>query len=213
MRLFNNILHFIDLGMTFLGNSINLGYNTIKAATLLAILVAILDVTSPIKPNKDLSKGYLIGDVDPISMQKAVDYVINTKNPKLIINSNGGSVLAGQELIQQMRLKPTVCEVHKAISMGYQIMSYCSKVIIYKDAIIMQHMAHNGNGRENMRFETKEDENKYKFFDNLGIVKMASNVGLTVKEFKDKVKFSWWLMGEEHYHLVKEAGKQDIELK
>ena len=113
------------------------------------------------------------------------------------INSFGGSVLAGHNIISKIKeiqgkdIKVN-CYVNVAGSMAFTILQYCDTRIASTESIMMQHMIHNGNGRENMKFDSTEDRVSITFFDKLHAEDTAKRMGITYRRYMQRYKYSKW---------------------
>lgn len=162
------------------------------------------------KPNQfksiTLEPGNFMSIVGPINSNNVGMWIRNIsaieyKNFYVYINSNGGSVDAGQRLIDQFAYLQqqgvTIeCIVQNAHSMAFQILQSCDKRYVTPSAKVMQHQ---------MSVNDLEGQ-----FDNLmnylTMVQQMSNkldkasaerIGLSYDEYKKKVSTDWWLFGEE----------------
>ena len=150
-------------------------------------------------------------DVDEVSTDPLVVQMIKfdkeNKDPiYLVINTNGGSVEAGLNLINTMEAikSPTVCLIDsKAYSMGAIIAAFCDKTYIHRFASTMFHYASYGvKGPENIvprrvDFIRKDLLNMH--------AAVAKQLGLTTETYLDKIKDEWWMTAQE----TVEAGLAD----
>ena len=113
------------------------------------------------------------------------------------INSFGGSVLAGHYIISKIKeiqgqgIK-IVCFANLAGSMAFTILQYCDTRVASTESILMQHMIHNGNGRENMTFDSNEDKISITFFDKLHSEDTARRMGISYRRYMQRYKYSKW---------------------
>lgn len=161
----------------------------------------------------------IVEDINDFSAKNVVMYIEQTKNPTLVINSNGGSVLAGRSIIRAMSKKKVHCIVEKAMSMGFSLLPHCSSIEINKFSDLMQHMTHAGKGREELEKEIaagkvpKESVNALKYMDTLGIAEESFMLCMSVEEYKNKIKYSTWFSGMDFFQLVSECGIIPIKLQ
>ncbi len=118
----------------------------------------------------------------------------NEKTLYLYINSPGGSITAGNNLINAMHGsgKKIICIADFAASMAFSIFQQCDVRLITDTAVIMQHQAST---------EVKGNVTKLKV--ELEILeKMAralnegdsKRLGMTLKDFQAKIHDEWWLI-------------------
>lgn len=118
----------------------------------------------------------------------------------LYINSPGGDVMAGFEIINyikslQDRSKQVVCIAHNAMSMAFAIFQYCSQRYILYAATLMQHQ---------MTLQVKGklyDINSRMQYLNVIEHKInqdqATRLNMSVANFTKLIQNDWWLYGEE----------------
>lgn len=116
----------------------------------------------------------------------------------LYINSPGGSVLAGMDLIQHMKNsdKKIVCVADMAISMAFAILQGCHERIVLDGSILMQHQA-SMSGIEGQVENLKTSMNFN--FDLIERVEtlQAKRIGISTEEMKKRIAHDWWLSGEQ----------------
>ena len=116
------------------------------------------------------------------------------------IYSNGGSVHAGNKLIEQMKFmqnndREIYCIGHKFISMAFVIFQYCTHRLSLETSVAMQHQMSLGlegsieniNGYFNLAKKMYKDMVKYQ----------AKRLDMKVDKFRDKVKTDWWTFGSD----------------
>lgn len=146
----------------------------------------------------------LRGEVDDSTARPVIDRItkLDRLNPTapvyLIINTPGGSVTSGAEIIQVMQSTtvPITCMIEtEAFSMGALIAAYCDKVYIHKFAMMMFHEAQYGvQGSETM-IKTRVAATQ-KFLDQI-FADVALQLGLTLPEFRKLIKNELWLSANE----------------
>jgi ATP-dependent Clp protease protease subunit len=118
----------------------------------------------------------------------------------LYINSPGGSVMAGLEIINyikslQQRSKKVICIAHNAISMAFVIFQYCSERYILESSTLMQHQMSLGvqgklydiNSRLTYinSLETKLNQDQSK------------RLNISEEKFMQKIQHDWWLYSDD----------------
>jgi len=141
----------------------------------------------------------LRGEVTGESVAKLQDAILSSteKELTLVIASPGGSVMAGAALAQTIKDsgKNVRCVATFAASMAFAILQACQERYVLDNSIIMQHvMSYGLEGQEPNnwslanalhRMNKKMDEDQ------------AERIGLSYKEFREKVRDDWWLLGDE----------------
>lgn len=139
----------------------------------------------------------LKGPVNKASVSSAI-LEINKKQNKsdiyLYLNTNGGDVESGLKLANEIEKYNISCIADKAYSMGFMIFQVCKHRYILPHGRIMQHQ---------IAFGIQDEFGKIKNYvdfvqqmENTMIQKMAQRINLNKKEFYDKVRDDWWLMGQ-----------------
>jgi len=119
----------------------------------------------------------------------------------IYINSNGGSVEYGLQLINQFNYLRSIgktidCIAQNAYSMAFQILQSCDKRYITSSSKVMQHQMSLGNidgpfdnimNYINMIQQMSNDMDK----------KVSDRIGLSFEEYKRKTSTDWWLYGED----------------
>jgi len=115
----------------------------------------------------------------------------------LFIDSPGGSVFDGLELVNVIAgSKVTVtCVTSQAISMAFVILQACDERLALPSAHIMQHVG-------SVQIGGKINEVVSFLNHILAVTKemnqmQASRIGITLKEFEDKIANDWWLTANE----------------
>jgi len=119
------------------------------------------------------------------------------KELTLVISSPGGSVLAGAQLTQTIRDsgKKIKCVATFAASMAFAILQSCQERYVLDSSIIMQHvMAYGLEGQEPNNYSLASALHRLnKRMDQ----EQADRIGISYKEFREKVRDDWWLLGDE----------------
>lgn len=128
---------------------------------------------------------------------------LNTKNIYVYINSNGGSVLNGNDIIENIKFLNNTghnitCIAQKAYSMAFHIFQHCNQRYITSSSTLMQHqMSLNVNGNyQNIKTYLQMIENINQQFIEYSSKKMQ----ITNSEFKNNIMNDWWFYGENAIH-------------
>ena len=153
-----------------------------------------------------LEHGNFMSIVGPINRNNVGVWIRNMSsiehnNFYVYIDSNGGSVDAGQKLIDQfsyLQQKGVIieCIVQNAHSMAFQILQSCDKRYITPSAKVMQHQMSlseiDGQFDNLMNYLTMIQQMSNKL-DKVA----AERIGISYDDYKKKVATDWWLFGEE----------------
>lgn len=137
----------------------------------------------------------VLGPIDGTLSSKFIKEVFESSESTLYlyINSPGGSIFAGLEMIQAMKAsgKRTVCVANFAASMAFIIFQHCDERLITHSSVLMQHSASYGT-----RGSAPQVLSFVKFIESMlvDIVKaQADRIGMPVDEFNTKTVTDWWL--------------------
>lgn len=116
-------------------------------------------------------------------------------NTIIYINSPGGSVLAGQRILQYIKQYKLTCITDKAYSMAFVIFQACYKRYITDSATMMQHQQSLGiegnlytiNNQLSMINTIEEELNIFQ----------SEKIQIPYDEFKLKISTEWWLYGKD----------------
>lgn len=122
---------------------------------------------------------------------------LKVKEPILYIASPGGSVMAGNTLVQYIldSDRPITCVVDYGYSMGFVIAQACHRRIVSETSTMMQHQAYFGtegqteNVKSEMAFTLRLLEQMDKA--------QAERIGISVEEFRKRILSDWWLVGSD----------------
>lgn len=141
--------------------------------------------------------------IKSFNSRNLVETINENKNINMYINSPGGSVFAGNHLVQYIKTlqdsNVTVnCIAQNFMSMGFVIMQSCSKRYVMFDSVGMQHQMSLGlkGNIENLR-------NHFKLIDrvnNILIDMEIKKIGMSKEDYLNKILSDWWLYGEENVH-------------
>jgi len=125
-------------------------------------------------------------------------YELNQKQSKkgiyVYLDTNGGSVDAGNKIVDEIQKYGLDCIAHKAISMGFVILQSCKNRYITPMGTLMQHQMSYGVADEKAKVESYVD-----FVKQIGdylITMQANKIGISANEMRDKTYNDWWLFGE-----------------
>jgi len=118
----------------------------------------------------------------------------------LYINSPGGDVMAGFEIINyikslQERSKAVICIAHNAMSMAFAIFQYCSERYILYSSTLMQHqMSLNAKGK---LYDLNARMQYLNVIEHKINHDQASRLHISVGNFTRLIQNDWWLYAEE----------------
>jgi ATP-dependent Clp protease protease subunit len=139
----------------------------------------------------------LRGEVNSKSIGKVL-YDINSSSEKelfLFISSPGGSIFAGNQLVQAIKSsdKKITCIANVAISMAFVILQACETRVSTPVSVTMQHVASYG-----VSGDSPNNVSMLKFIESM-LKEMneeqAKRIGLPYKKFQAKTRNDWWLYG------------------
>ena len=150
----------------------------------------------------DVSIGAINGySIDPTLKDFKTAAKVNGKDKvvDMVINSGGGSVHIGLEIIEEMKYMKSLgykfnCYVRNAYSMGFIILQYCDHRIGSSNSTYMHHLVQVGYGGRPKRTENNKKLFKaLDFFDKLVLDEIAKRMGIDPLVFfgiyrEDK----WW---------------------
>jgi ATP-dependent Clp protease protease subunit len=172
------------------------------------ILLALFCLVVPVKPDLiEFKKDNFISlreTITPDSSSRLLAKLNTIENKHntlyLYINSPGGSVMAGLEIINyikslQRREKQVICIAHNAMSMAFAIFQYCTERYILYSSSLMQHQMSLGvsgklydiNSRMVYlnRLEEKINQDQ------------AERLKLSVANFTRLIQNDWWMYAED----------------
>jgi ATP-dependent Clp protease protease subunit len=118
----------------------------------------------------------------------------------LYINSPGGEVMAGLEIINyikslQQRSKIVTCIVHNAMSMAFVIFQYCSQRYILYSSTLMQHQM--SLGVKGKLYDINSRLSYINSLENRLNQDQALRLNMTVDNFTKLIQNDWWLYSED----------------
>lgn len=143
------------------------------------------------------------GPVTGSSASKFVNELMSKRNQSelfVYLATPGGSVTAGLEIAQTLQALSdegvnVTCVADVALSMGFVLTQFCpGQRVVMPQSIMMQHQIafglegpiHNVHSYLNSIVEWNEDLDQ----------QQADRIGLTLREFQDRVHDDWWLFGK-----------------
>lgn len=123
-------------------------------------------------------------------------YALYTQDPKYVyINSNGGSVMAGNRIITALQNKEVRCIAERAYSMAFAILQACQERYVLPTSTVMQHQMSLGIEGNLLAVSS--------YIDMLHQVEaemaqmQAHKIGISKEKFNSLVNTDWWLFGHE----------------
>ena len=122
---------------------------------------------------------------------------LDDNNIYIYINSPGGSVDAGMQLvtyIQSLKEQNIIvtCIAENAMSMGFVIFQYCDNRYITKYATLMQHQMSLGNIKGKIKEINSYIEYINSIEDKINL-DQAIRIGMNLDDFNNKINNDWWL--------------------
>lgn len=163
--------------------------------------------------NYQYKKGIsVIERFDERSVSRVIDYIDRQEKGDfpLVISTKGGSVLNGNQIARALerataRGALSFCMVEKyAMSMGFTVLQYCYHRVVDYGAILMQHMPHDGDGYENIRFTTKEESIGYSFIVLLNLGDESKRMGISNTKYLQRYMYS------KYYRLPSQMCKDNV---
>jgi len=139
--------------------------------------------------------------IKSLNSRNIVEYIQENKNINLYINSPGGSVFAGNHLVQYVKTLQDLnisvnCIAQNFMSMGFIIMQSCSKRYVMFDSIGMQHQMSLG-----MKGNIENFKNHFGLINrvnNMLIEMEIKKIGIEKSDYLNKILSDWWLYGDEN---------------
>lgn len=141
----------------------------------------------------------LMTDVNDRSVNYAIetlDTLDKTKPRYLLIESPGGEVVAGLNLVEYLRSdagKGVICIANKAASMAFVTLQSCETRLVTETTLLMSHGVSAG-----LQGDTHSIEQQLKFMEQLENMLfdiIATRLGITVEELKKHQRPEWWFAG------------------
>jgi ATP-dependent protease ClpP protease subunit len=125
-------------------------------------------------------------------------YDLNSRKKKdnlyVFLDTNGGSVDAGNKIVNEIQKYNLSCIAQKAISMGFVILQSCENRYVTPLSTLMQHQISYG-----VRDEKAKVESYVEYIKQIGdeLTEMQANkIGITTRDFKLNTYNDWWLFGK-----------------
>lgn len=118
----------------------------------------------------------------------------NKKNVYVYLDTPGGSIDDGMQIVAQIKKHKLSCIAEKAYSMGFIIFQSCEKRYIMPHTRLMQHQLSYG-----IRDEKLKIDNYVRFIDSMEkqlVEEQAERIGLDVDDFYERTVNEWWLYGK-----------------
>jgi len=147
--------------------------------------------------------------IKSLNSKSIIEYMNDNQNINIYINSPGGSVFAGNHLVQYIRTLQASninvnCIAQNFMSMAFIIMQSCTNRYVMFDSVGMQHQISFGISGNIENFKTYfgliERVNNF-------LIDMEINkIGITKEVYLQKVLSDWWLYGEDNikYNIADE---------
>ena len=135
-----------------------------------------------------------------INEKTATDFVFdlnsreNKKNLFVFLDTNGGSVDAGNKIVQEIQKYKLDCIAQRAISMGFVIFQSCNERYITQLSTLMQHQMSYGIMNEKAKIESYVNYIKQVSHHLVGL--QSKKIGISKKEFERRTYNEWWLFGD-----------------
>lgn len=185
----NVIMYYNILLTTLLLTAPLLGYTLDKCS-------AIVTTETEIELNQDNTL-LIRGEINDKSATEFV-FEVNKRKKKtdlyVYLDTNGGSVDAGNKIIYEIQKYDLSCIAQKAISMGFVILQSCNKRYITPLSTLMQHQISYGIMDEKAKVENYVDYIK-QVGDHLTLLQ-SKKIGITKREFERRTYNDWWMFGE-----------------
>lgn len=177
-------------------------YYNIFAISLLLVPLFVFSAKEIVKMDKEIELNtdnslFIRGEINE---KMATDFVFDVnkrkskKNMYVFLDTNGGAVDAGNQIIYEIQKYNFSCIAHKAISMGFVILQSCNERYITPLGTLMQHQMSYGIMDEKAKVESYVE-----YIKQVGdhLTELQSNkIGISKKEFARRTYNDWWLFGK-----------------
>lgn len=130
---------------------------------------------------------------------ESVSFVVKTiisKNPEyLVIDSFGGSIQAGNYLVETLKTRKMKCIAAKAYSMAFVILQACSERYVLSTSTLMQHQA--SLRVHNELTQLKEYVSMVSAMEDYLNELQSQRIGMKKEAFTQRVLTEWWLFGRD----------------
>jgi ATP-dependent Clp protease protease subunit len=148
-----------------------------------------------------ITKDLVVDTIKSLNQKNINEYMTENKNINIYINSPGGSVFAGNHLIQYIKTLQgeninVSCIGQNFMSMAFIIMQACNKRYVLFDSIGMQHQISLGVKGDIENFKTYF--NFIERVNDLLINMETKKIGLDIEKYLSNIMNDWWLFGYEN---------------
>jgi len=143
--------------------------------------------------NNIMIKGPIDNDVSSNFIYE-LNLLENKKNVYVYLDTPGGSIDDGMQIVAQIKKYQLSCIAEKAYSMGFIIFQSCKNRYIMPHTRLMQHQLSYGIRNEKLKID-----NYVRFIDSMEkqlVEEQAERIGLDKDEFYEKTINEWWLYGK-----------------
>jgi ATP-dependent protease ClpP protease subunit len=161
----------------------------------------------------EVNSVFLDGQVDAFSIPVIIDKINNLEKDQelyIYINSQGGSVFAGIELVELLNYtdKKITCIARSAISMAFSIFQACPTRLVTPYAILMQHRI--AGAMQGTPEELKSRAQLGNDLEELLNISDSKRLGISLKEFENLVRYEYWIVGATN--IIKSKAADDVTL-
>lgn len=143
--------------------------------------------------NNIMIKGPIDNDVSSKFIYE-LNLLENKKNVYVYLDTPGGSIDDGMQIVAQIKKYQLSCIAEKAYSMGFIIFQSCKNRYIMPHSRLMQHQLSYGIRNEKLKID-----NYVRFINSMEkqlVEEQAERIGLDEDEFYEKTINEWWLYGK-----------------
>lgn len=158
------------------------------------------EITSQL--NVELTRHNSVSIVGPIGSSLSSEFIAallqnDDEEVVIYIDSPGGSIIAGNEMISAMKSsgKKTKCVAKFAASMAFIILQACDERYVTRDGILMQHQASYG-----VSGNSENNKSLLAFIERLIYMldlEQAERLGISYEDFKNKTIRDWWFTSQD----------------
>lgn len=161
----------------------------VKSHTVQKVVLTVDNTATLTTAVTDTSVNYAIDTLDSLD---------KTKPRYLLIESPGGEVIAGLNLVEYLRSdagKGVICIANKAASMAFVTLQSCETRLVTQTTLLMSHGVSGGLSGD---LHTIEQQLKFmEQLENMLFNLIANRLGITVEALKAKQRPEWWMVGSE----------------
>lgn len=169
------------------------------------------EVVQHIELTSENSAG-LVTDVNSESVFytiKKLNELDKTKTRYLYIESPGGEVISGLDLVEYLRSddgKGIVCVANKAASMAFVTLQSCETRLVVETTLLMSHGISGGTGGD-----VHTIKKQLEFMEKLETMLLeliANRIGISVETLRSRQNPEWWIVGAKE--AIKEGAADGI---